>query len=660
MSPEWFSASGQSIPEAEWQVVPTATFLRGLSGWQRKGAVYVEGRASEGDGGEGTFRWDSSNLAAEVSSDEVAPNGGDGGIYIAPDADKTGASGAWVRQGVSEVIDPRWYGAVYDYDGSAGTDNTRAIQLALDAANRRGGGIVVVDGPAKCSSAAAVPGVHLSHHLRLVYDDVWIRTTPRGKIVFTGDGRGFAIGRVEAGGDIHAEPVYTLSGTYSVGDIQLTLATPAEVSNFQAEDWIYIRTGQTLTGSSGQPDAEWNKVVSVDAGAGTINLAWPLTKDYAQEDYPPGHAEAGNPAPFGVSNGSRPVKLVTEGGGIIAAGVIEQKSDYPIFYGNQAIGLDVSGRFVSAGAIMSCGWTFGSFHDFDCEMPHINNRIGFSADKGSTGFQCRNGIIRTRGLPSIHLHEGCQGDVSGVTVLFSNEGNVANRVLSGGGRTGVCNVSQLRIVSGNYLSAAVFMPADSRGGMFSDIRVEGPGGKIIIDGTGFTCSGLDAESVFVLSPNRDNTYEDGVIRLSMQDFFALVGAPTQGIVNSQHVAWSFDPATEELIYASVRIPRQWQKVNVRILWANSGAGSGDVVWKAEFNGLGVGGSLGSAPEYVATTTETAGAQDVLVESVLESGVFLADGEWLSLALGRAAANAADTLANDAAIVAVTIERFDNF
>ena len=54
---------------------------------------YMKGRATPGDGAEGTFVWYSSDLSAEVTADPLS------GIYVAPTSDLTGASGAWGRQG---------------------------------------------------------------------------------------------------------------------------------------------------------------------------------------------------------------------------------------------------------------------------------------------------------------------------------------------------------------------------------------------------------------------------------------------------------------------------------------------------------------------------------------------------------------------------------
>lgn len=108
--------------------------------------IYVRSRISAGDGGEGHFRWDSSDLSTEVAADEVTTNEGDGGIYVAPASDKTGASGAWVRQFESPTssasLDARWYGL--KADGS--TDDSDALTAAISALPSNGGQVVLPPG----------------------------------------------------------------------------------------------------------------------------------------------------------------------------------------------------------------------------------------------------------------------------------------------------------------------------------------------------------------------------------------------------------------------------------------------------------------------------------------------------------------------------------
>lgn len=74
-------------------------------------------------GREGIFKWDSSNLSSWVTKDPKQ------GIYVAPTAASTGASGAWVRDtNNSRRFNVKWFGAV----GDGVTDDLASIQAAMD------------------------------------------------------------------------------------------------------------------------------------------------------------------------------------------------------------------------------------------------------------------------------------------------------------------------------------------------------------------------------------------------------------------------------------------------------------------------------------------------------------------------------------------------
>src|SRR4051794_8942773 len=71
-----------------------------------------------GEGGrEGSFLFDPSNLSARVAADSAQ------GIYVAPQSDPTGASGAWVRQ-FSGPVNAGWFGVS---TGNTSASNSTAI-----------------------------------------------------------------------------------------------------------------------------------------------------------------------------------------------------------------------------------------------------------------------------------------------------------------------------------------------------------------------------------------------------------------------------------------------------------------------------------------------------------------------------------------------------
>jgi hypothetical protein len=90
--------------------------------------VIVDGYAAVGDGGGGTFKWWSNSTTAD-----------DGGIYINPNGNS--GSGRWLRAewNIFARVNPRWFGAKGDYDATAktGTDDTAAIQSALNCASAK-------------------------------------------------------------------------------------------------------------------------------------------------------------------------------------------------------------------------------------------------------------------------------------------------------------------------------------------------------------------------------------------------------------------------------------------------------------------------------------------------------------------------------------------
>lgn len=110
------------------------------------------GRTTAGDGGQGFFRWVSGDQSANVTADTQT------GVWVPPDSDATGASGAWKRQ-YSGPVNVRWFGAT----GDGATNDTTAIQAAIDyvAALTYGGTVIFPHGDYLCGD------VILKHKVRL-------------------------------------------------------------------------------------------------------------------------------------------------------------------------------------------------------------------------------------------------------------------------------------------------------------------------------------------------------------------------------------------------------------------------------------------------------------------------------------------------------------
>lgn len=99
--------------------------------------VTLLGYASAGDGGNGEFHWDASDLSTEVSADT------ENGLYVPPDSDNTGASGAWVRPAARPRSLRQWNAAWFGLIDHATTDQTEVLQKIIDAYDPADGSIEV-------------------------------------------------------------------------------------------------------------------------------------------------------------------------------------------------------------------------------------------------------------------------------------------------------------------------------------------------------------------------------------------------------------------------------------------------------------------------------------------------------------------------------------
>ncbi|OAO03865.1 hypothetical protein A8B75_10020 [Sphingomonadales bacterium EhC05] len=98
---------------------------------------------------------------------------------------------------------------------------------------------------------------------------------------------------------------YDIAAAISKDDVDVLLGSSSDASNFVAGDIVFVRTGQTLAGTT-EPDSELNIVKSV-SGA-TVTMKYPVAVDYAQERYKTGSnglttiSSIGNLAPFQLVN----------------------------------------------------------------------------------------------------------------------------------------------------------------------------------------------------------------------------------------------------------------------------------------------------------------------------------------------------------------------
>ncbi|MEO0975964.1 MAG: hypothetical protein AAFY24_01845 [Pseudomonadota bacterium] len=114
-------------------VVDTLAELQAFTGQDAEDVIECLGRASAGDGYYGKFRWVTGDQSANITADTTSA------IWVGPDSDDTGASGAWKRI-YEGAIHLDWFGGGTDTAAQAAIDflPTTGGEIALDGGSYTG------------------------------------------------------------------------------------------------------------------------------------------------------------------------------------------------------------------------------------------------------------------------------------------------------------------------------------------------------------------------------------------------------------------------------------------------------------------------------------------------------------------------------------------
>lgn len=206
--------------------------------------------------------------------------------------------------------------------------------------------------------------------------------------------------------------LYNLTGNYVKGQDHVILNSSADNANFVVGDWVGIRTGQTIDGGIGQPDAEINRITAI-SGA-TIYLRHGLKTDYAQEYFISGTSGftstsvTANPAPFAIANlRDRKVENVT----IRLGTVNQQTATYPVYFGGQWIGFDVEDGFARCEGTGLESIGYGRNHTVrNVEVvvyDTINNSYWLTPGATTMTDHSYSDVTLSSDAPSVtHIHEG--------------------------------------------------------------------------------------------------------------------------------------------------------------------------------------------------------------------------------------------------------------
>lgn len=143
--------------------------------------------------------------------------------------------------------------------------------------------------------------------------------------------------------------------------------------------------------------------------------------------------------------------------------------------------------------------------------------------------------------------------------------------------------------------------------------------------------------------------------IAAPSFQAVTGVPSQTTQALRHAAWLLDSAATERLASSWDMPADWSSVNVDFYWTNAGAGTGDVRWQL-FTDNAADGATIDASGTSSHATVTAPAQDVLKVSRVGAAIALTASNYQNCRIGRVGGDAADTLANDVALLGVLISK----
>jgi hypothetical protein len=174
---EWYGQAQQMLGNAGgYQMV--AADRTALAASATTSAAYLRE-----PGREGLFVWNAGDCSALVAADSEQ------GLHVPPASDPTGASGAWARK-YTGPVNVSWFGAKADASPTAGSgsDDSAAVQAAIDHLASIGGGDLLIPAHTSCASPLNLDS---KHNIRLIGPSgqgAGYSSPPPAQLIYTGTG----------------------------------------------------------------------------------------------------------------------------------------------------------------------------------------------------------------------------------------------------------------------------------------------------------------------------------------------------------------------------------------------------------------------------------------------------------------------------------------
>jgi hypothetical protein len=148
--------------------------------------------------------------------------------------------------------------------------------------------------------------------------------------------------------------------------------------------------------------------------------------------------------------------------------------------------------------------------------------------------------------------------------------------------------------------------------------------------------------------------------LNAKDLQSIGGSPAIGWVGSSNAdrtnVYLLDPASTEDVGCQVMLPASWGSFKATVIWANTTTSTGDVRWTVGYTFAGSGDNSTTQTGTASATGAAPSTSGPLAYTTVLSSITASAGKLLILRVRRAATDVLDTLAVDAAVVGVLLER----